>query len=592
MHGFDILLPTVLLLATGFVVILLARLMKISPIVGFIIAGLVLGPYGFGLIQDTPTTRILAELGVVFLLFDIGLHFSMKSAWSLRKDLFGLAPLQVFLCAVVLGFSTSFVFGISAPLAMLCGLALSLSSTAVVMQIIADLKQSESPVGNSAKAILIFQDIAAIFLLIFADSIGSGIELETAIPLTLGKTILAFFAAIILGQYILTPLLRAITRYNDPEMFTVLGLLIVMMTGLATASAGLSLTLGAFLAGMVLAETPFRVLLQSELRPFRSLLMALFFISIGMIINPFEIAENILTVLALAVLLIATKGAIIGALTYILRRPLHRSIQLTFMLAQGSEFALVVFAMPSVQNALGLELTGQLIAAIAISMLVAPFLGIMGYRWSLRVVGKLDSRISNDPLDNKSMTQSRPVFIVGMNEVGKTLARAMNAHKIPYIGVDHDRERFLKATAAGYIVTYGQSYDLRFWDTLGVRKARAMCMATPRYEVAKAISPVVQKIYPTLKRYVAVKDSADGVRFATLGLKPFHCHGVPPGLEMACFLLQEFGIEEERITAWRDDEQSAFLDTNKAAPTNTEQPKEIKTEAKTGAKTGAKNKKT
>lgn len=576
MHGFDILIPTVLLLAAGFTVIFLARLLKFSPIVGFIGAGVLLGPHGLNLIQDTPTSELLAELGVVFLLFDIGLHFSMKSAWTLRKDLFGLAPLQVFLCSIVLGFSMSFIFGISTPLALLTGLALSLSSTAVVMQIIADLKQSESPVGQSAKSVLIFQDLAAIFLLIFADSIGSGVTLSTLVPLTLGKTVLAFFAAIILGQYILTPLLKAITRYNDPEMFTVLGLLIVMMTALATASAGLSLTLGAFLAGMVLAETPFRILLQSELRPFRSLLMALFFVSIGMILDPLEIAGDALIIIALASLLIATKGVIIGALVYILGHPMHRAIQLTFILAQGSEFALVVFAMDPIQEALGLDLTGTLVAAIALSMLTAPFLGILGYRWSLRVVGKLDSRISNDPADNKSMAERRPVFIVGMNEVGKTLARAMKAHKIPYIGVDHDRDRFLKATAAGYIVTYGQSYDLRFWDTLGVRESRAMCMATPRYEVAKAISPVVQKIYPTLKRYVAVKDSADGVRFATLGLKPFHCHGVPPGLEMACFLLKEFGIEESRITAWRDDEHSAFLDTNKAAPTNAEQPKDPK----------------
>lgn len=577
MQGFDILLPTVLLLATGFVVILLARVMKISPVVGFIIAGLFLGPYGLGLIQDTHATHVLAELGVVFLLFDIGLHFSMKSAWSLRRDLFGLAPLQVLLCALILGFSMSFVFGVSAPLAMLCGLALALSSTAVVMQILADLKQTESPVGSSAKAVLIFQDLAAIFLLIFADSIGADIDLTIAIPLTLGKTVLAFFAALILGQYILTPLLRAMTRYNDPEMFTVLGLLIVMMTGLATASAGLSLALGAFLAGMVLAETPFRTLLQTELRPFRGLLMALFFISIGMIVNPVDIANNILTVLALAVLLIAAKGAIIGALVYILGNPLHRVIQLIFMLAQGSEFALVVFAMPPVQNALGFALTEQLIAAVAISMLTAPFLGLVGYRWSLRVAGRFSGRISNDPSEDKSMAQSSPVFIIGMNEVGKTLARAMKAHKIPYIGVDHDHDRFLKATAAGYIVTYGQSYDLRFWDTLGVREARAMCIATPRYEVAKAISPVVRKIYPTLKRYVAVKDSADGVRFATLGLKPFHCYGVPPGLEMACFILKEFGIDEERITAWRDDEQSAFLEVSKVATPPPEKRRELKT---------------
>lgn len=566
MSGIEIFLPTVLLLGVGFFVIYACRLIHISPIIGFLMAGLVLGPYGFGLIEDNETTHFLAELGVMFLLFDIGMHFSFKSAWTLHKDLFSLAPLQLVLSGLILGFSMAFIFGMESQVAILLGLTLALSSTAVVMQMLADLKQTESPVGQSAKSVLIFQDLAAIFLLIFADTLGSESSLSGTLIYTFANTALAFGAAVILGRYILTPLMKSITKYDDPEMFTVLGLLIVMMTGLATASAGLSLTLGALLAGMVLAETPFRVLLQTELRPFRSLLMAFFFITIGMVLNPITILAGFGAIISLTALLIAAKGAIIGALVFVMKRPLHHAIQLTFLLAQGSEFAFVILSMASKQAAIGPALSEQLIAAVAISMLLTPFLSMMAYRWSIKVCNEFDAGISNCPNDSTNPVNvgTTPVFIIGMNEVGKTLARGFKAHKIPYLAVDHDRQRFLEATASGYTVAYGQTDDLRFWNTLGVNMARAICVASPKYETAKRLTPIIQRLYPSLRRYVAVSDSADGVRFAALGLSPFHNKGAPPGLDMAGAILKDMGIEESRILAWVEDEQSAYLDSNKS----------------------------
>ncbi len=567
MSGLDILSPMVLLLGTGFLVIYLCRLVHISPIVGFLIAGIGLGPHGLNFIEENETTHFLAELGVVFLLFDIGLHFSTKSAWNLRRDLFGLAPLQLLLSGVILAGSLAVVFSTQSEIALLIGFALALSSTAVVMQMVADLKQTESPVGQSAKAVLIFQDLAAIFLLIFADSIGSDKGLGSLLSLTMLKTALAFGAAVMLGKYILTPLMKSIIKYDDPEMFTVLGLLIVMMTGLATASAGLSLTLGAFLAGMVLAETPFRVLLQTELRPFRSLLMALFFITIGMVMDPVAIWAEAGTVISMTALLIAAKAAIIGALVYIFRRPAYQVIQLSFLLAQGSEFAFVILSMAGVKPLMGEAFAEQWIAAVALSMLLTPLLTTLAYRWSLIVCGAQDKGICNCPEDETRPQTNRPVFIVGMNEVGKTLARAFRSHNIPYIAIDHNRQRFLEAMAGGYIVTYGQSDDLRFWNALGVREARAACIASPRYEVAQKLTPILKKLYPKLKRYVAVQDSVDGVRFAALGMVPFHSHGTPPGLEMAELILKEMGVSENKIEDWREDEQSSYLDSNKTLST-------------------------
>jgi len=559
MYGIDILIPATVLLASGFFVILACRFTHISPIVGFLLAGLALGPHGIGFLEENETTAILAKLGLVFLLFDIGLHFSLSAARKFKADLLGLAPLQMGITALILAFAVAFIFGTESKFAMMAGIALALSSTAVVMQMVGELKQHESPVGASAKAVLIFQDIVAIFLLILADTVAGGGTMGLIIASALGKTVLAFIAAIILGQYILTPLMRTITRFNDPELFTVLSLLVVIVTALATEMAGLSLTLGAFLAGMVMAETPFRVLLQNELRPFRGLLMALFFITVGMIVDPAIVMANFDSIISMMILLIAVKAAIIAALAYIFRRPVHHIIQLAFFLAQGSEFALVVFSIVSVQAGIGIELTQQLIMAVALSMLVTPFISFAAYRWSLGVCETLNQTITNCPTGLSNPTRKQPVFIVGMNEVGKTLARAMQAHDQPYIAIDSNRQRFLEATAAGYVVAFGDPADIRFWDTLGVSQARAFCVATPRYEVSRDLSPIVKKLYPNLKRYVAVEDSSDAVRFASHGMIPFHNRGAPPGLEMAMFLLREFGYDEEKILRWSEQEQSSYL---------------------------------
>lgn len=560
MDGFSFLLPALLVLATGVVVIMLSRMAKVSPVVGFVLAGLALGPGALDVIPYNDTTKFLAKLGLVFLLFDLGLNFSMRSAMKLKKDLFGLAPLQMLLCALVLGVSISLIFAVPAKLALIAGIALALSSTAVVLQIVADLKQTESPVGKSSKSILIFQDIVAVFILVFAAGLDDITGLSAAIFDALWKTGLAFGATIICALYIITPLMKAITRTDDPEFFTMLSLMIVILTALATDMAGLSLTLGAFLGGMVMAETPFKNLLQTETRPFRTILIALFFITVGMVLDPQILTEQFDVVAMLAILLIASKAAIIAALAFIFKRPTHQVIQLSFFLGQGSEFAFVVFSLAAVQTAFGVETAQIIIAAIALTMLVTPVLSGIAHRWSLEVCEQIKSRVANIEGEIKNPLWDRPLIIVGMNEVGKTVARALKAHDLPYIAIENNRQRFLEATAAGYVVAFGKPSDYRFWLNLGAGRARAICLAIPDYPMLKNIVPMLKQLYPNLQRYAATEDSADAVRFVTLGLKPFHNKGTPQGLEMACKILHDLGLDEEQVTTWLAEEQSAALE--------------------------------
>lgn len=559
MHGFELLIPAVVLLGMGFAILWLCRFIKISPIIGFLIGGVAVGPNGLGLIQNNETTALLAELGLVFLLFDIGLQFSLKSAWTKRGDLLGLAPLQMLLTGAALAGILIFVFGVSNDFAMLAGITLALSSTAVAMRLLTDMKQVEAPTGKTSKAILIFQDIIAIFLLIFAGSLGGEAPLLASFAGAIVKTVLAFGAALLLGRFVLAPVMRALTRYDDPELYTIFSLFLVMVMAVATAEVGLSLTLGAFLAGMVLAETPFRILLQTELRPFRNLFLAFLFINVGMLIQPGLLAAHADVIVGMVLGLVVIKAAIIGGLMLAFKRPRPLVIEITTLLSQGSEFAFVILTMANVQAGLGGDLAQQLIAAVALSMMLTPLLNIFAYRWSLKACDQMKG-ITNCPYAGKmNPFENTPVFIVGMNEVGQTLARGFQAHHIPYVAVVRDRQRFMEATAAGYTVAYGQPEDLRFWGTLGVSDGLALCVAAPHFETAKYLAPIVQRLYPHLKRYVAVKDSAEGELFGALGMIPFHNRGAPPGLEMACFILRDLGVLEDKIVQWSEMEQHTYL---------------------------------
>ncbi len=564
MAGFEVLISAFILLAVGFAVLVISRFIRVSPIIGFLIAGVFLGPYGLDLIEENKTTALLAKMGLMFLLFDIGLHFSIKSVWSRRRTLFGFAPLQMIICGGLFSVFLLAMFGVTAEMAVVLGFTLALSSTAVVVQVLADLKQTGSPVGEKAKAVLIFQDIAAIFLLILVDGIGQGEELGPLVLGTFVKGSIAFFAVMVIGYLVLTPIMKLITKFEDPEMFTVFGLLVVIALALGTGVTGLSLTLGAFLAGMVLGETPFRVLIQTELRPFRSLLLAFFFITVGMVLDPILLVDQAQVIAGLVAVIIGLKLFVIAPLAMAFKRPMHQTLELSFLLSQGSEFGFVVLGMAAVKSGIAPDFVSQLIAATAVSMMITPILMIFARKWSLHVCANIEDTISNCPKHLRNPAMNSPVFIVGMNEIGCTLARGCSYHKIPYIAIDWDRSRFLESTSAGYTVAYGDPSDFRFWDVLGVSQSRAMCIAIRRYEISKQLTPIMERLYPNLLRFVAVSDSVEAARFSEIGLIPFPDRGIPPGLEMTCAVLRELGATEENIHEWIEEERAALLDNMSA----------------------------
>jgi CPA2 family monovalent cation:H+ antiporter-2 len=550
--------PAIILLIVGILAILLMRRLQLSPIVGYLLAGMLIGPHGLGLVQESATTHLLAELGVVFLLFEIGLHFSLAHIWEARRDILVFGPIQVGACTIAFG-ALGATVGLELGLAIIVGATLALSSTAVAVQTLAERGQQNCPIGLTATAVLIFQDICAIFLLILATSIAGGGEMSLPIAMALAalKAALAFATAILIGRYLIKPMFDLLGKAKNEEIFTAIGLLIVLVTAAATGFLGLSLTLGAFLGGMIISETPYRHLIQTEVKPFRGLLLGFFFITVGMSLSVdilFQEWRNILWVL---VLLIAFKAVLISVAAFILHTPLRVAIQLGFLLSQGSEFAFVILAIPSLQEALGAGTAAVLITAVAASMALTPSLTNLGYWVAKRLANRTlaAQQTAATPLS----ASLAPVIIFGMGEVGRCVADGLEAHSIAYTAIEMDHERFIKANADGYSVAFGDAGDLRLMETFQIAQRPMIVVTVVRYEVSEGLTPIVRERYPHLARFVAVESDEEKRQFAELGMHPVINRSIPKGLDLAAAVLKAHHVSNEKIAVWMQQRQNQAL---------------------------------
>jgi monovalent cation:H+ antiporter-2, CPA2 family len=555
--------PVILVLLVGILAITLMRPLGLSPIVGYLVAGVVIGPQALGLVPESETTHLLAELGVVFLLFDIGLHFSLPSIWDARRDIFGLGPLQIVLCGLAFGV-IAMALGFAAAYALVLGGALALSSTAVVVRTIAERGQQSCPVGLTATAVLIFQDICAIFLLILATSLDStGASpaepaLAAAVSLAALKAAVAFLAAVMIGRYAIKPLFRLLSQSRNEEVFTATALLVILATAAASGGAGLSLTLGAFLGGMIISETPYRHVIQTEARPFRDLLLGFFFITVGMSLDWRVLVADWAAILVFLVALIVIKAMLVALAARPFGWSVPGAVQLGFLLAQGSEFAFVIIAMPAVRSALGESAVGVVITGVAASLALTPTLAALGHRLARALRRRSATAAPAGELTPRATTA--PVVVFGMDEVGRAVVDALEANDVAYEAVEMDYDRFLAASADGYPVAFGDIGDVRLMETLGMAERSAVVVTVVRYEVSNALTPIMRDRYPNLIRFIAVDSEEDRTRFEAIGMRPVVNRSVPRGLDVAAAVLRSQGVDEPRIRGWMQRQQERALE--------------------------------
>lgn len=503
--------PAITLLGLGIGAALASRALRLNPIVGYL--GLGLGLASLGMAEDfsEPVVAAMAEAGVMFLLFNLGLHFSLGRIRAEAGNIFGFGALQMMVAGG--GFAALFwMFGLPPMFAVIAGFGMGLSSTAVVIGLIRERGQEDCPVGRAAQSILIFQDIAAILLLVTAGALASGGALAPALGIAGVKALAAFGIAVLFARFLTEPLFGLIARAGTTEVYTATALFIALAAGWATGMAGLSLTLGAFLGGMAVADSRYRILVQTEIDAFRGLFLSFFFISVGLSIDPALLVADWTLVLGLTLAMIALKCAFNVVAALLNRWSVPGSIQLGFLLGQGSEFTLVLLALPAVAGLAEARLVSALVTAIAISLAVTPLISNIGR--------KLAGRLRAGPPDAKLAGDDAPVLIIGMTPAGRALADALEYNNIGYLALEADHDRFQIALADGYHVHRANSADPRSWDAIGVERRQVLVVATGATDVSRELTPLADQRMPGIARIIAAPGPGDLQELAALGMTP------------------------------------------------------------------------
>ncbi|KDA04288.1 cation:proton antiporter [Hyphomonas oceanitis] len=569
----EALVPAITLLGFGAAAALASKALRLSPIVGYLIVGILIGPSVLGLIQESSATHLLAELGVVFLLFDIGMHVSLRELNESRRDLLRLAPMHLFFTGLIAAAALAMI-GVDWAIALAVGLSLGLSSTAVVARILTEREQNSCPIGRSATHVLIFQDIVAIFLMIFASSLGNSevgaqglaglvsdyllggasVPLYAALGLSVVQTVIAFCAALLAGKYLINPVFRTLVATRNAEAFTAFTLLLVLAAACATAIIGLSLTLGAFLAGLAVSGTPFRHQVQTEMGPFRGLLLSFFFISVGLSIDVPALLSHLPLVILSAAGILVMKTALGYVAARLNKWSVPGATQMAFLLAQGSEFTLVVLSLGAIVAGLSSGVMSSIVAAVALSLALAPTWAALGVRLSRKLAERSKTAIET----SATSISDRPVIVIGMSSAGRLAIDALVDHDIPYIALEGDPDRFLAAVADGYKVSFGDASNMKLVEAVGGSNARAVVLGFARYEVSREVTPTITRRFPDLKRFVAVDSRLDLERYLDIGVRAHLAGGQPKGIEMVADILLTLDVPEPEVREWMEEEAERF----------------------------------
>ncbi|WP_109117213.1 monovalent cation:proton antiporter-2 (CPA2) family protein [Azospirillum sp. TSO22-1] len=460
----------VILLSAVLVVPLFERL-KASPVLGYLAAGMLIGPHGLAIIGDPDGAAMLAHFGVVFLLFAIGLELSLERLRVMRTWVFGLGTLQVAATTAV-GWLGAKALGLSNAAALVAAGGLALSSTAIVMQILKERDELGAKHGRVAFAVLLMQDLAVVPLLTLVPLLGSyQSDVAWALGLAAVKAVAALVGIVVVGQVVLRPVLRMVAAARSPELFTGVTLLIVLGVGWLTDLAGLSMALGAFLAGLVIAETEYCHQVEADIEPFRGVLLALFFMTVGMTVDLGLVAKAFPVVLVLAVALVAGKALLLGGLARLFGISAATAVQVGLTLSQGGEFAFVLYDLARGHGVLAPEEAQLMLAVIALSMAATPFLMAAGRR--------LAGRLAQPPSEALRQMAGATgelrghVLIAGFGRVGQTLARVLEANEVPWVAVDLEPRRVGEGRARGLPVYFGDACRPDVLAAAGAGHARA-----------------------------------------------------------------------------------------------------------------------
>jgi len=504
-----------LYLAAAVLAVPIARAAGLGAIIGYLAAGIAIGPWGLALVSNVQDILHFAEFGVVLMLFIVGLELQPSRLWSLRRPIFGLGSAQVLGCAAVL-FAAGWAAGLPWRMVLVGALGLALSSTAIALQVLGERNLLRTASGQAAFSILLFQDVAAIPILALLPLLaGTGVHHSAGdTALAAFKTVAVVAAIVLGGRLLLRPVLRWIARSKTPEIFTAAALLLVVGIAYLMVRVGLSMALGAFLAGVLLADSEYRRELEADIEPFKGLLLGLFFMAVGMTID-FGVLLRAPGLMALLVAgFLALKAVTIYGLARVAGIPYQERPVFTLLLAQGGEFAFVVFQTAAGAEVLRPDTASLLIGAVALSMLLSPLLLVLLDRALLR----RHCNLPNPAAEEISEPQDAPVIIAGFGRYGQIVARVLLAQGIPATVLDHSVEMLEVAHTFGYRVHYGNATRLDLLRIAGAAHARIIVVAVDEPQQSLQIVQLVRKHFPQLEIVARARDVTHWNELRDLGV--------------------------------------------------------------------------
>ena len=528
------------LLAVAVLLVPLFKRAGLGTVIGYLAAGVLIGPWGFGVVRDPENLLHTAEVGVVLLLFVIGLELQPSRLWALRKSVFGLGALQVGGCAAVMA-PAAYLLGLDWPLAVVVGLTLALSSTAFVLPTLAERNEMGSLFGRETFGILLFQDLLVIPLLAVLPLLGAqSHDGEGTNPL-IGVGILV--AAILVGRPLLDLVFRHVTRINSREMFTAAALATALGLGLLLQAGGLSMSLGAFVAGVLLSDSDFRHELEASILPFQGLLMGLFFIAVGMGIDLGMIVHHPLNVLGLTLALVLIKGGSFFVLRRLTGCDTRRSRMQALILAQCGEFAFVLFGVAQASQLLEPDVVAQLNLSVALSMATAPLLFILADRLNAREAA---ANPKAEPESEDMPDLPNPVVMAGFGRVGQIVGRVLLARNVPFTALDIDHEEVKTMKRFGIQAYYGNAAHLEVLHAARIDDAKVFVLAIDDIETSLRCAEMVRKHFPHVTIVARARNRFHAYRLMDLGVELLMRETFRSSLDMARMIFEALGKAPEK----------------------------------------------
>jgi CPA2 family monovalent cation:H+ antiporter-2 len=550
MHEMHETLPLILMLLVGAVcAVSIFRMLRLPPMLAYFMLGLILGPHNFGFLPDTEASREFAEFGIVFLMFSIGLEFSLPQLYAMRSKIFGLGGSQVLL-TLAISMGVSHYAGLSWPAAFVIGAALSMSSTAIVSKLLAERLDLNSRHGRLSIGVLLFQDIAVVPILVLIPALAdSGSDLTNVLGVAFLKAAAMLLFLFTVGKWLINPWFNIVAKQKSRELFVMNVLMVTLLLAYATKMAGLSYALGAFIAGMLISETRYRYQVESDISPFRDILLGVFFISVGMLINLDQIYAHIGSILLVMLAFVLMKMLVVALVVRMVKYEAGVAIRTGVILAQAGEFSFVILALGVQSKLIEGDALQIILAASLLSMVVAPFL----IQFNGRIARKLVSSYTKNnmqqvgEIEESTKALKDHVILCGYGRSGQYLGRFLKEETIPFIALDIDPARVFEASAAGDNVMFGDAGRRVVLNAAGADRAKAIIITYADTAASMKILHVLQERFPTLPVIVRTVDDADMDKLRDAGATEVVPEILEGSLMLASHALVLLGVPLNRV---------------------------------------------